>query len=70
MCVPKTVARMQTLKLEHLVEKSREGQYYTVPFEVPDGVEALTVQYRYPYGKKNANADPEGEIDFDYNAED
>lgn len=22
------------------------------------------------YGKKNANADPEGEIDFDYNAED
>lgn len=54
MCVPKTVARMQTLKLEHLVEKSREGQYYTVPFEVPDGVEALTVQYRYPYGKKNA----------------
>ena len=41
---------VQTLRIDHLVEKSREGQYYVVPFAVPEGVEALTVRYRYPRG--------------------
>ena len=32
---------MQTLRIDHLVEKNREGQYYVVPFAVPEGVEEI-----------------------------
>jgi len=39
---------MADLVLEHTVEKSREGSYYSLPFQVPEGVAALTVSYRYP----------------------
>ena len=39
---------MKQTVLEHLVEKSREGSYYALPFQVPEGVCAVTVSYQYP----------------------
>lgn len=42
---------MQTLDIRHLVEKSSEGRYYSIPFDVPEGAEALTVSYHYPRGE-------------------
>lgn len=38
---------METIVLKHTVQKQAEGQYYTLPFEVPSGVEKLTVSYSY-----------------------
>ena len=28
---------METLVIDHLVEKKREGSYYSLPFSVPEG---------------------------------
>ena len=39
---------MEELVIDHLVEKSREGSYYRVPFSVPEGIQTLTVRYSYP----------------------
>ena len=39
---------MEKLVIDHLVEKDREGSYYTLPFSVPEGVRSLTVRYSYP----------------------
>lgn len=39
---------MEKLVIEHLVEKSRESSYYSLPFSVPEGVRSLTVRYSYP----------------------
>lgn len=39
---------MEKLVIDHLVEKSREGSYYEIPFSVPEGVRSLTVRYSYP----------------------
>ena len=39
---------MEKLVIDHLVEKSREGSYYFLPFSVPEGVRSLTVRYSYP----------------------
>ena len=39
---------MEKLVIDHLVEKSREGTYYSLPFSVPRGVRSLTVRYSYP----------------------
>lgn len=33
--------------IEHRIDKSREGTYYTVPFEVPENIARLTVSYSY-----------------------
>ena len=33
--------------MKHRIEKSSEGTYYTVPFEVPENVEKITVSYSY-----------------------
>ncbi|MGN0528739.1 MAG: CehA/McbA family metallohydrolase [Eubacterium sp.] len=33
--------------LHHRISKDREGTYYTIPFEVPDNVEKITVSYDY-----------------------
>ena len=41
---------MDTLVITHLVEKEREGTYYKLPFEVPEGVRSLTIRYSYPGG--------------------
>ena len=38
---------MKQMVFEHLVEKSREGSYYSLPFQVPEGVCKVTVSYRY-----------------------
>mgnify|MGYP001344841158 CR=1 FL=1 len=35
------------LTIELQIEPARQGQYFTVPFQVPEGVEALTLRYRY-----------------------
>jgi len=37
----------KTLILNHKINKQAEGTYYTVPFAVPDGVECITVSYKY-----------------------
>lgn len=42
---------MEKLVIDHLVEKSREGSYYSLPFSVPTGVRSLNVGYRYPRGQ-------------------
>ena len=36
---------MEELVIDHLVEKSREGSYYRVPFSVPEGIQTLTDRY-------------------------
>jgi len=33
--------------INHNIPKSAEGTYYTIPFTVPDGLERITVSYRY-----------------------
>ena len=38
---------MKSIVINHRAEKEKEGTYYTVPFEVPENVEALTVTYKY-----------------------
>lgn len=38
---------MEKLVIDHLVEKEREGSYYSLPFSVPEGVRSLTVSYSY-----------------------
>ena len=35
------------MKLKHFIPKSKEKTYYTLPFEVPDNVERITVRYDY-----------------------
>ncbi len=35
------------MKLVHKITKDKEGQYYTVPFDVPVGVVKITVSYDY-----------------------
>ncbi|RHP31504.1 CehA/McbA family metallohydrolase [Lachnotalea sp. AF33-28] len=41
--------------IEHVIEKDREGQYYAIPFEMPPGMELLTVSYSYLRDKKRGN---------------
>ncbi|MDY4583144.1 MAG: CehA/McbA family metallohydrolase [Candidatus Faecousia sp.] len=42
---------MEKLVMDHLVKKSEEGSYYSLPFSVPEGVRSLTVRYSYPTGE-------------------
>lgn len=42
------------IHISHNIEKQREKTYYTVPFQVPEGVEKMTVSYRYGKGSKEA----------------
>jgi len=39
---------MTEMILDHLVEKNKEGSYYALPFQVPEGVVSVTVTYSYP----------------------
>ena len=39
---------MSDILINHTVKKSREGSYYTIPFQVPEDVSSLTVTYSYP----------------------
>jgi len=38
---------MEPLVIRHHIPKEREGTYYALPFDVPPGVETLTVAYAY-----------------------
>ena len=38
---------MNTIVIDHFIEKKREGTYYSVPFEMPEGMESFTLRYRY-----------------------
>lgn len=51
---------MKTIVFDHQVEKSREGTYYTIPFQVPEDVEKITVTYTYP----KETGDMKNVIDF------
>ena len=42
---------MEKLVMDHLVKKSEEGSYYSLPFSVPEGVRSLTGRYSYPTGE-------------------
>ncbi len=33
--------------IKHLITKDKEGQYYTLPFDVPEGIVKITVSYDY-----------------------
>lgn len=46
---------METLCIKHRVEKAAEGSYYTIGFDVPPGVQCITVEYTYPKGGSPAN---------------
>ena len=39
---------MEDLVIRHRIPKEKEGTYYALPFAVPAGVTALTVEYAYP----------------------
>ena len=39
---------MKKQTIRHLVKKSAEGRYYSIEFDVPEGVSSITVEYRYP----------------------
>jgi hypothetical protein len=38
---------VETYVINHQVEKENEGRYYTIDFQVPDGVERVSVSYQY-----------------------
>ena len=37
----------EKLTLKLFIEHEREGEYFTLPFQMPPGVESLTLSYRY-----------------------
>ncbi|MDO9120494.1 MAG: hypothetical protein Q7U31_01825, partial [Anaerolineaceae bacterium] len=39
---------MNNLAIDHIIPKTAEGTYYTIPFQVPDGeIDRITVSYCY-----------------------
>lgn len=42
---------MEKLKIEHYIPKSKEGIYYSIPFEVSENIEKITVSYSYDQNK-------------------
>ncbi len=52
--------------IKHLIPKEKEGQYYTLPFEVPEGVVKITVSYDYYKPTKGIMGDlkPSNTIDI------
>ena len=45
------------MKLMHFIPKSKEKTYYTIPFEVPENVERITVRYDYKRPRRGALQD-------------
>ena len=39
---------MQTIAFERAIRKDEERTYFTLPFEVPEGIERLDIRYDYP----------------------
>lgn len=62
---------MILIKLRHHIPKSREGTYYTIPFEVPDNVERITVSYQYYRRGKGIFSDlkPSNTVDIGFEDE-
>ncbi len=52
--------------IKHLITKDKEGQYYTLPFDVPEGVVKITVSYDYYKPTKGMMGDlkPSNTIDI------
>lgn len=40
---------MDHIVIEHRIRKEDEGKYLSLPFDVPEGVEGITVSYQYPH---------------------
>ena len=40
---------MDHIVIEHRIRKEDEGKYLSLPFDVPEGVEGVTVSYQYPH---------------------
>jgi hypothetical protein len=38
----------KSIKLDLFIDHSRQGEYFTLPFSMPDDVESLALSYRYP----------------------
>ena len=57
---------MRRIVIRHHIPKEREGKYYALPFEVPAGVETLTVQYEYARKGRGIMADlhPSNTVDL------
>ena len=45
------------MKIEYFIEKEREGQYFTIPFDVPENVIKITVSYDYHRPTKGVFSD-------------
>ena len=54
------------MTIKHIIPKEKEGQYYTLPFDVPEGVEKITVSYDYYKPTKGLMGDlkPSNTIDI------
>ena len=44
--------KQKTITIRHQVPKAKEGKYYSIPFEVPEGVESMRIRYTYPKDQK------------------
>ena len=44
--------KQKTITLQHQVPKAKEGRYYSIPFEVPEGVESMRIKYTYSKAQK------------------
>ena len=44
--------KQKTITIRHQVPKAKEGKYYSIPFEVPEGVESMRIRYTYPKAQK------------------
>ncbi len=40
---------MDHIVIEHRIRKEDEGKYLSLPFDVPEEVEGVTVSYQYPH---------------------
>ncbi len=50
----------ETFTIDLRIESARQGSYFTVPFDVPAGIEALTLAYDYPRRPPVSQALPGG----------
>ncbi|MCJ7695338.1 MAG: CehA/McbA family metallohydrolase [Anaerolineaceae bacterium] len=51
---------MRDLELNLFIEHAREGEYFTLPFQIPQSIESLTLTYRYQRYDGLANELPRG----------
>ena len=57
---------MEPLRFQYHIKKEQEGTYFAIPFDVPDGVTAMTVAYHYLRPTKGLMGDlhPTNTVDF------